>query len=773
MKVLSEPNARIDPAHYQFLMRRHLPTLVSTGGMKTFDFLCRLLAKAVRTSRSDHKRYSQVWRQAIEDRSERHAQSITDTLISALVDAGEQILTGDVSLLPKIIRMLERRRSAVFVRLALYFLWRFGENQPDIIAKYLKTERFFRDSELRREYRMLLRLRFASLKHRDRQTILRWIEKGIERRRLIRNIESWGATATDDVVNEALERWRLEQLEQVAEALSDRWRRRYDDLRRRFGAMPPSDLELHSGATYVGPTSPIAQAQIAEMSVDDLVSYLKNRRPPTGAMVPSPEGLGRTISEAVKSAPDRYSSQIAKFVGVEPTYARALLDGFAESLRTEQIIDWAAVLSFCEWALTQMTTARPEEGQVNLDRDPDWSWTRKAIAHLISNGLVAESNGISYELKSRVFALLERLTTDSDPTPEYEQRYGGANMDPAAMSINTTRGEALQAVIKYALWIRRQGPADSWAGFSTMPEVTTVLERHLDVRLEPSLAIRAVYGRWFPWLVLLDRAWVAAHVQQIFPTDAALRPYHDSAWETYIVFCEPYTDSFALLQDEYKRAVQSIGRRESPWRYMADPDDRLSQHLMALYWRGDISFESTDRLLPIFYDVAPPKLRGHALRFIGQSLKNTPGSIAGEIVDRLRSLWNQRKDAGLRSGPTGELATFGWWLISEKFEALWSLQEAQNVLEIEGRIDPDLLIVDYLPKLAQSIPAAVVAFLRLMIDSATAPLQIQMWQEDIRKIIAAVSATNDQAALIKAREIVNVLAARGFVNEFRDLIARG
>jgi hypothetical protein len=67
----------------------------------------------------------------------------------------------------------------------------------------------------------------------------------------------------------------------------------------------------------------------------------------------------------------------------------------------------------------------------------------------------------------------------------------------------------MHIVISYALWVRRQaeaaGAAETIAsGFGSMPEVRRLLEERLDVTIEQSRAIRAVYGQWVPWLVLLD-----------------------------------------------------------------------------------------------------------------------------------------------------------------------------------------------------------------------------------------------------------------------------
>ncbi len=94
-------------------------------------------------------------------------------------------------------------------------------------------------------------------------------------------------------------------------------------------------------------------------------------------------------------------------------------------------------------------------------------------------------------------------------------------MDPFTISINTVRGDAMHAVIQYALWVHRNlkaGYGDDVQWFEVMPEVRKVLESHLNTDSEPSLAIHSIYGHYFPWLVLLDKQWAASHVQDIFPT---------------------------------------------------------------------------------------------------------------------------------------------------------------------------------------------------------------------------------------------------------------
>ena len=102
---------------------------------------------------------------------------------------------------------------------------------------------------------------------------------------------------------------------------------------------------------------------------------------------------------------------------------------------------------------------------------------------------------------------------------DHEERYGGDNMDPFTLSLNTIRGEAMNNVVKYAQWVQRGRTAEGSEGFSfdDAPEVRAVLEAHLDPERDLSLAIRAVYGRWSPQLYFMDETWVCANLSRILP----------------------------------------------------------------------------------------------------------------------------------------------------------------------------------------------------------------------------------------------------------------
>ena len=198
-----------------------------------------------------------------------------------------------------------------------------------------------------------------------------------------------------------------------------------------------------------------------------------------------------------------------------------------------------------------------------------------------------------FELRHIAWEIVKALTEDPQPTPEDEARYIGENGDPASLAINTVRAEAMRVVICYAFWVRRHlGHTSSGLGeivhnFESMLEVKEVLDAHLDPAREPYLAVRAVYGRWFPWLFDLDREWAISRIPAIFPKEETLQHKHQAAVEAYLALCDGHDPVFEALGEEYSNAIERIGIDLSPWRGVEDPEKRLAVHLMALYWRGE------------------------------------------------------------------------------------------------------------------------------------------------------------------------------------------
>ncbi|MGB9898431.1 hypothetical protein, partial [Thermanaerothrix sp.] len=524
---------------------------------------------------------------------------------------------------------------------------------------------------------------------------------------------------------------------------------------------------------WVGPTSPKRAEELQSSSVTDIVEFLKAWEPAQDLMAPSPEGLGRVLSSVVSQDPERFASEAEKFKELDPTYIRALITGLHDAINQNQTFDWSSVFKLCQWVVEQ-----PREIQRRvrpLEADPHWGWTRRAIADLLSAGFRDDVVGsIPIEQRSIAWDILKPLTDDPDPTPEDESK---SELDPATLSINKTRGAAMHAVIQYALWVRRylenlpEGNARIAKGFAEFPEVREVLENHLDPLRDPSLAIRSVYGQYFPWLVLLDPEWAKERVDQIFPLNESQRKFWEAAWQAYIVFCPPYDNVFDLLRHQYLVAVERLGLTEYKNTLPGDPDRELVEHLMVYYWRGKLDIDDPNGLLNMFWHKAPDSIRGHAIAFIGLSLESTEEEIPPEILDRLKSLWEFRlaQAKTVQASHKAEMAAFSRWFISGKLDKHWAIQQLLEALKISGYAELDYVLLERLAALAQEMPSETVQCLKILVEGKINSWEICAWRKEAPIILATALQSFDLGARQAAYDLVNYLGRHGYF-EFLDLL---
>jgi hypothetical protein len=295
------------------------------------------------------------------------------------------------------------------------------------------------------------------------------------------------------------------------------------------------------------------------------------------------------------------------------------------------------------------------------------------------------------------------------------------------------------------------------------------LEAHLDPAREPSLAIRAVYGQWFPWLVLLDPEWARTHAQAIFPQDRESEAFLEAAWNTYVVFCRPYDQVLGILRPQYEQAVERIGLRRDDTRWLADPDEKLAEHLMVFYGRGKLSLDNP--LLASFWKNAPDDLRAHALEFVGRALKGTEGDVPAEILDRLKQLWEVRLDTAKKAQQPSdfekEMAAFGWWFVSGKFDVKWAIGQLLEALRLARKANPDHMVLEHLARAAQKHPRESVECLRILAEADREGWELYAGRDHVRRILEA--GLQHPSTADEAKRVINYLGSRGFL-EFQDLL---
>jgi len=796
---LREPMGRFDLWQYEQILTKSMPDLVDASGDLALDLLCDLLDRAILLSdrhgagrRPDD--LSHIWRSAIEEHQQNLNMGVRHLLVTAVRDAAERIGRSDLRNVRNTIGMLEKRAEAwlVFRRLALHLLRLFPDADPVLLRAGLLSRKNFESVEMKHEYFLLEKECFGRLTSDERKVILGWIDEGPKytEEQLKKWEEFTGRPWSREDRIAYVRQWKRDHLAPLETYLEGVWKDTYTKLLSEQGQPKhPEFSSYHEGGAW-GPQSPQRREDLAKLSPSDLVSYLAEWKSPgdrfQGA---SPEGLGRELTAAVASDPARYAADAAEFKRLsEPTYIRAIVQGFHDALKQKRMFQWPKVLDLCVWAVGQKREI-PGRDVGRFEMDAHWGWTTAAVSRLLTDGFSSEENLIPFELREKVWLGIEAGTHDPEPTLEHEKEYfektandknegrkglGSAKaFDPFTNSMNTPRGVAMEAVVRYALWVRggfeksENKDALLGRGFDAMPEVREVLDFHLNLQNDPSITIRTVYGQRAPWLQLMDEKWAQENTSLIFRRNNS--EFWHAAWDTYVCYGAAYDKVFEWLRDEYAYAVEKIGSHDHGWAQPQAPDYSLAQHLMSFFWRGKLEYESD--IIGSFFRRADPKLRGHALNFIGRSLRNTKEAIPKEIAERLKGFWEKRVEAA-KLQPEAcaeELKEYGWWFASSKLDDEWSVHQLLEALHLAKRVEPDHLVVERLVDMAKAMPRPCIWALEMIIEGDTKGWSVLGWSDKAKEIIRTARKSGDPVARQSAEDLVNLLGSRGYF-DFGDLL---
>jgi hypothetical protein len=494
-------------------------------------------------------------------------------------------------------------------------------------------------------------------------------------------------------------------------------------------------------------------------------------------MSSSHEGLARSITQAVTDSPDRFADRAHDFAELDPTYVRGLLNGFDNALREKRYFQWESVITLASWVVAQ--PMGPDSVEVEpFDRDADFRPARRALASLLKRGLALRDSGAPpLSMRESIWDVIKALAEDPNPSPEYEARWGGENMDPATLALNTVRPSAITAAIEYALWVNQHiNRLEQPIGMAAVPEVQELLQRTLDSRHDLSPSVRAAIGYELGHLVWFDDAWIKRMRDYLFPAEEHLLPLRLALFDTFLRYGWKTEKVMNTLPEEYEAAILRAGIDRGTQRG-EQPDNELADNLMTLYWWGSVPLGGEPNLVEVFFSTVPPEFRKRAIHFIGWSLFRTEKPIDAEPLARLQEMWEWRmialdKQMGSpqdASAARGELSEFGWWFASRAFDVQWALSHLQAVLRHLGTVDWDHEVVAYLAELVDERPRDVIDTLALFDPAGGGDIHsVHYWLDDAQKILRRCLRDNDAFIREAAKQLINRWMAHGHLR-LRDL----
>ena len=773
-----EPKARFESWQYEDVLKKCFPDLVSVAKLDALKLICEQLENAIRIRNGGRGRnedvedYSYIWRPAIEDNEQNRSEDLMGILVTAVRDCADSLMETDGE---AVLQFIESRSFKIFRRIELYLRRKWPDIDKEGINQIITDQSIVFDSDFEHELFHLIREQFPRLSSNLKSEYLNIIDKGIDLDHWIKLSEEAGnKKPNNEEIEREKRRRQYKALLPIQSYLEGKWIQKLGKLKAEFGEVDHPDFGFYS-TTWVGPATPKSANDLLSMNDDDLIAYIKGWKPEEKPFPESKEGLSRTLSTCAKEDPVRFASIAERFKELEPPYVSGMLSGLRDAIRDEKTFEWSSILQLCLWIVSQDREIPGYQGEYG---ENGWGWTRRRIADLIENGLMGEGIEIPFKYKEIVWKIIEPLTDDPEPDEKYEKQYGGTNMDPVTLSINTVRGEAMHALIQYALWIRREMDKSENVeerikkGFQEMPEVREVLDKRLK---DSTLTIRSVYGKWFPWLVLLDSEWSKKNISTIFPHDKDLIPYFDAAWDAYIIFCKPNKNILSYLIGEYQFAIENIQHKKIRPKTVFNPEQNLAEHLMIYYWHGELKLGSDDNLISQLFAKAPVNLRGYALAFIGRILDNAKTPIEQNVIERLKKLWQWRITIILISENSEEyseeFSQFTWWFTSGKFDDEWAISQLHAVLKLNAKIDRRFKkVVEKFVELLDQYPYKIIECFGLIIANLQNRMTIYLLINET-KILLKKSLENEKIHS-RAEDIVHRLGAMGFL-EFRDLLKGG
>ncbi len=735
---------------YRQFVERHVPVLVTRGRIRMLEMLCDVLEGAIASDNLG--RYDGAFgRPAIEPHGQNYRDDVSDALIDAIRDASVQLVDAGVAL-EVVVGSLGGRNAPIFRRMILHLAAEKHGRDPELAAELAVCEEHFLDERLLHEYSRLLGLVYPILDDDRRNRVMKWISDGPP---------FYDSFAGDDEERRKWTiYWQRRRLAWIHPHLDEGWKEQYAQIVDEIGEPENPDFRSYT-TTWMGPTSPINAEELGSRSAEEIARYVKSWQPSGDPMSPEPEGLARTLEAVVAKAPAEFLQARQAFLEGPVRYVSAVLRGLSQAVRDDVAIDWSTTIDLMSWL-----SARQSD-------DSELRWARQDCIRLLEEGLKGDL--VDIRLRKAVWSIIDTIADDKHPSPEDDSEHSRPASDLADWSINTVRGSALRAVVGYSLWVYRSVMGTSEAklgafGMRMIPEVRTRLERHLDPAIDPSPAIRSVYGQWFPYLVLLDDAWASQHVASIFPEDQP--ELRDAAWETYLRFCRVYNRPFELLRSQYREAVDRVDENGGH-----DPSTResiggfLGEHLVILAGRGLVAWSDQDALLRRFFEKAEPDDVRRAIWPTGRDLSKHENEIPDEALGRFQRLADELLGLLKKQGRKrmGHLSRLGWWIASGRFDPEWTLDRLQRLLELAGAAEPNFQVMDCLVEISKSNPTEAFKVLRTWLNDERPDRSVLIGRKKSTMAILQ-AALKQPSTQDDARSFIHQLGAAGHLG-FRDLLA--
>lgn len=771
--------AAIDDYWYRELAPHAVPLLAGLG-MKGLKLATGWLLKAVEISASPQD-LGALWRPSIAP----HEQNFDlDEIMNALIDMvhGVAAAVAAEGSLREVVEFLRARDLPLTSRIAVEVTAQLVQRDPEPdsldVARQLLLDESLLDMDGRPEYVHLAR---ALLPRSSQEDIAEWQTLVDDEtwqgpddlmRRIAAGWEGNLDTVTEEEIARVRRRMTYRLLLPLGEALPTAHRETLAELRAEFGELGHPEFVSYS-SSFVGPNSPVDHVALGELQPSELFAFLRDFQPDgRGAMGSSVEGLARELAVVAEHKPEVITAVVDHLLELPRSYVRAALSGWAKAIPAgfdPPLPVWDL--------MTELAAAHDGGDEIDVDfdaDDPTWRWAQRSALDLVS-AYVERLDHLTAEDARQTWAVVAPLTGHPDPTTDHEERYGGDNMDPLTLSLNTTRPAALRVAIE-VLGKLEVGSADT---FALRGEILDVLARHASPDDDPSLAVAAVFGESLGRLAHLDLDWVNARADlllDVLSDDPVTRARADVVVSVALRVYRTSPGIIALLRVPMKAMFSptyETTEHVEGWRGRRRAVVDAATHMLRAYVLGFVD-EDDPLVAQLTTADAAPGLFAEALGQLGWEVMHAlrddgpDGGVAPGVIDRAKRLIDKRVEAIQQGDADSSVLTgFYWWIRAGAYDPSWWLPILRLAATDPG-FDPKGLLGEALATAADSYPELALDAFEALRKRSDGWERYDMLRHAPRILAAAIRNGND-ATRRRARDVLDELGRSGHLSILADV----
>jgi len=584
---------------------------------------------------------SYIWRAAIEDHPQNYEHyELNDALLVALRNSTEELVKRDKVTGIDVIKEYLKHNYSIFRRLAIHLLRLNYGSYSDFIKQFIKNKKLLKETDISHEYYILLRDIFEKLDLSDRQFIIK----------SIREIKSFDRKAKPEIQEKQIRYHHLEKLHFIEKYLESDDKIYYDQLKQEFQGEKLRDTAVYH-ESYTGERSPLTLEEINKKDLVELWDYFRSfRKTKRDFDAPSPEGLARIFAAAVKKDPHKYLKEdLTPLTLLKPNYSYWFMNDVNELYKSEKYPELVPYIENLLDLINRIIRIENIPKRFTDDMGINFNGVKRRSLDFVQSLIKTQQKESTAKYQDKIWEIIEYLCYyEWDPEKSIENTK--TNMDPYTLAINSVRGNALIAVIDYALWYASLTKSNYSTDIKHPNRLIGEerLQKLLDDKLtnkqdDPSLAIHSVFGVYLANLAYLNYEWVKANIDKIFPEEKDKEIYWRTAWGGYINASRFYSDLYELLKPQFHRAIDYLAKdiKMVPSGFGRSPEDALSEHLVVACLNGKDNIRKSNSLLRKFAEIQKNPSITHAVQFITNLSKDE--IIFREFPEANRkSFWPQR-----------------------------------------------------------------------------------------------------------------------------------